>query len=784
MMDTNADVTGTPAPSRGEELLTGLADATLGFLVRNNLFYILSALLLLAGCFLICIPIPFGYREMWIIVLLLGVINVYEAMVILTSAYIIRRLSGAARAGPVHKGAGREVSVLLVLATVLFLDGHFTVNACLTTHFGWGLLIAGVSLVLAFVKMFALSRGARFAVFGGLKAFLVPSVVFMHTVQIVLYVNRSAAPWARELSTYLAWLALGTLPMLFLLGRFDAPEGTKDATRPRWQGDLFRKIIAAVSVAIPAALLAGQTWAHDAPFSAPLLLPLLFSIIVVAPIFRRPKNARALDANRAVLAGAALIAAGLWTRGVSWSVPVFGAELVLSPFRMDMVFGAATFLVMWRRERGAAGGQRHIGYHMAFALLALAVFGHDLGSIALSIREPHFARVAPFAALAAIWWLQGRGYARALGAASAVLFLATRAVAVEVPALSSALEFARYWPVVALAAAMALRRKDRLLRAALVAAVFLFGTGGCFVADGPALVYLLVGLGALAAAALDGGWRYAYVIAWYLFVADLILLEFPLPETTLEWGMAAVGAAFVLFGVAFLVTRVGLTRPPEEAPTKRPEAPKAPGTRTARRKASARAGRRVLSWTVTRTGILLVILFLFAAVAVPGGGSRIASNESCAIAYLRGYLSAQHMFKRSSFYGIGKKVYANPRDGVGFSDLYQVGHGAGPRGEALEMIDVTFADARWGYRRKKPKAGYYFADLEYDDYTTDCGLCAAPASYNRSGRNIFIVDVTGTVYEKDAAAEFPNVRTGDAVLPLRAYPDAKAITTWIPVGSE
>ncbi len=565
-MGTNANVTGTPAHSRGEELFKGLADATLGFLVRDNLFYILSALLLLAGCFLICIPIPFGYREMWIIVLLLGVINVYEAMVILTSAWIIRRLSAAARAGPAHRGAGREVCVLLVLATVLFLDGHFTVNACLTTHFGWGLLIAGASLVLAFVKMFALSRGARFAVFGGLKVFLVPSVVFMHTVQIALYLNRNAAPWARELSTYLAWLALGALPMLFLLARFDAPEGASDATRPRWQGDLFRKILAAVSVAIPAALLAGQTWAHDAPFSAPLLLPLLFSLIVVAPIFRRPKDARALDANRAALAGAAVIAAGLWARGVSWSVPVFGAELVLSPFRMDLVFGAAAFLVMWRRERGAAGGQRHIGYHMAFALLALALFGHDLGSIARSIREPHFAHVIAFAALAAIWWRAGRGYARALGAASAVLFLATRAVAVEVPASSSALEFARYWPVVALTVAIALCRKEKLLRAALVAAIFVFGTGGCFVADGPALVCLLVGLGALVAAALDGGWRYAYVIAWYLFAADLILFEFPLPESALEWGMTSVGAAFVLFGVAFLVTRLGLAGPPGNPP--------------------------------------------------------------------------------------------------------------------------------------------------------------------------------------------------------------------------
>ncbi|MHC4506096.1 MAG: DUF2950 family protein, partial [Planctomycetota bacterium] len=184
-------------------------------------------------------------------------------------------------------------------------------------------------------------------------------------------------------------------------------------------------------------------------------------------------------------------------------------------------------------------------------------------------------------------------------------------------------------------------------------------------------------------------------------------------------------------------------------------------------------------------GILLVILLLFAAVAVPGGGgARIASNESCAIASLRAYLAAQNYFKRRCLYGTAKKVYANPRDGVGFSDLYQVGHGAGPRGEALEMIDVTLADARWGYRRNKPRAGYYFADLEYDDYTTDCGLCAVPANYNRSGRNIFIVDVTGTVYQKDAAAEFPNVRTGDAVPPLRTYPDARAITTWIPVGTE
>lgn len=163
-----------------------------------------------------------------------------------------------------------------------------------------------------------------------------------------------------------------------------------------------------------------------------------------------------------------------------------------------------------------------------------------------------------------------------------------------------------------------------------------------------------------------------------------------------------------------------------------------------------------------------------------------ASNESCAVATLRMYLGAQNTFHRKDYYGKGELVFANPKDGAGFPDLYQVGHGVAPRGEALKLIDIATANAKPG---GTPKAGYCFADITSGpegpcDFAIECGLCAVPAKYNRTGRNIFIVDVTGTVYQADAALIYPDLRRGDAVPPVTTYPGAAELAKWIPVGSD
>jgi hypothetical protein len=139
---------------------------------------------------------------------------------------------------------------------------------------------------------------------------------------------------------------------------------------------------------------------------------------------------------------------------------------------------------------------------------------------------------------------------------------------------------------------------------------------------------------------------------------------------------------------------------------------------------------------------------------------------------LRTYLTAQNQFHRTDFYEHGFLVYANPKDGKGFPDLYQVG-GPGSFGPELRLIDEAFARAT---SPASPRAGYYFLDITRDtqggefDFSIDCGLCAVPARYGNSGKMTFVIDVTGVVYQKDTGGR-----------EVTQYPDV-AGGGWVPVG--
>jgi prepilin-type N-terminal cleavage/methylation domain-containing protein len=174
-------------------------------------------------------------------------------------------------------------------------------------------------------------------------------------------------------------------------------------------------------------------------------------------------------------------------------------------------------------------------------------------------------------------------------------------------------------------------------------------------------------------------------------------------------------------------------------------------------------------FTLIELMIVVAIIAVIAAIAIPNlVASRIASNETAAVAALRTYLGAQNQFHRTDFYGISFLEYANQTRGEGFPDLYKLGGPAGS-GTLLKMIDLAFAQATPG---GQARAGYVFDDIIYSDYSIDCGLGAAPKEYGRSGRNLFEIDVTGVVYQKlggDADSDTP--------------PTDFVISGWIPVGS-
>jgi hypothetical protein len=154
--------------------------------------------------------------------------------------------------------------------------------------------------------------------------------------------------------------------------------------------------------------------------------------------------------------------------------------------------------------------------------------------------------------------------------------------------------------------------------------------------------------------------------------------------------------------------------------------------------------------------------------------SRLPANESAAVARLRTYVNAQSVFRKVDHYGKGELVYASPTDGAGFPDLYEIG-GPGSGGTAPKLIDRAFAEATGP---ESAKSGYYFVDITHDgggvpyDHSFEFGLCAVPAEHGKTGRNTFVVDVTGAVFQRDNGGE-----------PVTRFPEVDSEKDpWIPAG--
>jgi len=149
---------------------------------------------------------------------------------------------------------------------------------------------------------------------------------------------------------------------------------------------------------------------------------------------------------------------------------------------------------------------------------------------------------------------------------------------------------------------------------------------------------------------------------------------------------------------------------------------------------------------------------VLAAIAVPNLlRSKMAANESSAIACMRTYCGAQNIFHRTDYDGDGLLEYAGPGQQGDAKQHNSFTHLNTTRvqGAKIELLDNAFANARLGAPGARPKAGYYFVDIERDargqkyNSAFAFGLCAVPAEYNRSGMNTFIVDVQGTVFQRD-----------------------------------
>jgi len=154
---------------------------------------------------------------------------------------------------------------------------------------------------------------------------------------------------------------------------------------------------------------------------------------------------------------------------------------------------------------------------------------------------------------------------------------------------------------------------------------------------------------------------------------------------------------------------------------------------------------------------------------------RIESIEERALTALQDISKGQASFREGTYYGEGRHVYANPRDGRGLVDLYQL-----EGGRKTALVTAAVADAAADVA---PASGYYYASVPCEDYEKQFAVCATPAGYARTGRHVYFLDTTGVVYRIDPRELDPSLRSGDRVKPLAARPSRDELMErgWLPV---
>ncbi len=329
----------------------------------HNPFFLISGVLMLAGCFMISGSAHDDPDVIWPVVGLVAVFNVYEGMIIALGIYLsrVRRFT-------------RDAGFLLMLEVLLLCDVSLTYNELLLKSLPIGLVVSSTALALVGVKLLLLDWGL------GLRttktgAWLITTLIAMLFVLPGLFRELIRMDLLREGHFYAAWWVLAAVPLVTAISQpWFILRPSNDL-----QLDKLRLWTTRLLIMIPlASLLLHLCAAHyvnDRPIHLYILAPLVLGL-TWAWVYRR---SRSVTVQRVVAttfaAGCAAVALSA-SFPASMAVPIYGgwAEL-FSPLRLVMVVTAVLFTYVWL-WRGA-----WVCLPAALGLVFTAGLGHTVSAI-------------------------------------------------------------------------------------------------------------------------------------------------------------------------------------------------------------------------------------------------------------------------------------------------------------------------------------------------------------------------------------------------------------------
>ena len=361
-MDTIETPMALPAPE--PNAVPALAPRNwLRFVIDHNPFFLLSAISMLLGCRLLNEALHTSAGDVQKLLLLLGVVNVYEVLIILLGLALLRR------PWPVR----RDGITLLVLEALFLTDVTFTTTVISTVDVGWGTLINLGVMLLAAVKLFVILRSLHVPRAARLCFFVLvvlALLVFTPTVFKVLAMPRNGKVPA--LAVYCAWCVAGVLPVLGTL-LHKLPPGPRrihiDAPAPpTW--------VAPVYVLLPFASLLvhlySAAWVYSVDFDALYLAPVMLGTAIALDVLA-PKMGRrvVLRLQTAMVVGAVYFSSAV----PADLIAVPSSLLTFSPLRFVLFASALICLYLAYLHR------RSIHLTAGVVALCAACLGHSLPAI-------------------------------------------------------------------------------------------------------------------------------------------------------------------------------------------------------------------------------------------------------------------------------------------------------------------------------------------------------------------------------------------------------------------
>jgi hypothetical protein len=171
------------------------------------------------------------------------------------------------------------------------------------------------------------------------------------------------------------------------------------------------------------------------------------------------------------------------------------------------------------------------------------------------------------------------------------------------------------------------------------------------------------------------------------------------------------------------------------------------------------------------------VLVLIPTIAIPSLlRNRTTANETAPAAACKAFAEAEEIYHRMDYANAGTLQYATSLQIL-----------LGKNGE-LALIDKTMAQAEIGHPQMAPKAGYYFKVLlgqgpsatggrrtyidENGHMTRGYAIIATPAKYDVTGRDCFMINNNGTIFQNDLGEDTAYL----ASAMTEFNPDA----TWVP----